>query len=311
MIISSGVHIRRSGRIRLGSPLLLAASLLLPEALLSPVAHAFQRVILRSGFSYDCSRYEAVDSDHMRLFLIPRPGDFIDIARGQIVRIENLPDPPQPDPAPSKSAQAYTARAATVSVPAAANIPQLLSAAGRQHRIDAALLASIVKAESNGRPDAVSRAGAQGLMQLMPGTAQQLGVSNAFRPDENITGGAAYLDELLNRYDPHNDSHGLALALAAYNAGPGAVDRYHGIPPYPETIRYVNRVMAEFNRRKLEVQRQQALAHRKSSSTGQDQPAAGGADAARRDAEADDNVGEGSAENSGNMAITIASIGSR
>jgi soluble lytic murein transglycosylase-like protein len=91
-------------------------------------------------------------------------------------------------------------------------------------------------------------------MQLMPGTAQQLGVNDAFRPDQNIAGGTTYLDQLLDRYDPLNDAHGLALALAAYNAGPAAVDRYHGIPPFRETRAYVVRVMNEFKRRKLALE---------------------------------------------------------
>ncbi len=136
----------------------------------------------------------------------------------------------------------------------AANVPELLTAAGAQHHIDADLLASVVRAESGGHANAVSRTGARGLMQLMPGTAQQLGVSDAFRPDQNIAGGTIYLDQLLARYDPLNDTRGLALALAAYNAGPAAVDRYHGIPPYRETRAYVVRVMNEFKRRKLALE---------------------------------------------------------
>ena len=116
---------------------------------------------------------------------------------------------------------------------------------GVAHNIDADLLASVVRAESGGRATAVSRTGAQGLMQLMPGTASDLGVQNAFQADENIKGGSAYLDALLTRY--HDN---MALALAAYNAGPGAVDRYHGVPPYRETRLYVARVIREFNRRK-------------------------------------------------------------
>jgi soluble lytic murein transglycosylase-like protein len=92
-------------------------------------------------------------------------------------------------------------------------------------------------------------------MQLMPGTAQQLGVEDAFRPDQNIAGGSTYFDDLLTRY--HDN---LALALAAYNAGPAAVDRYHGIPPYRETRAYVARVMTEFKRRKLALARTHAPA---------------------------------------------------
>ncbi len=102
---------------------------------------------------------------------------------------------------------------------------------------------ALVRAESGGQVRAVSRTGARGLMQLMPGTATQLGVQDSFKADQNIAGGTAYLDGLLVRY--HDN---IALALAAYNAGPGAVDRYHGVPPFAETRAYVAR--RDFNRRK-------------------------------------------------------------
>ncbi len=121
----------------------------------------------------------------------------------------------------------------------------MLAHAGTTHHIDADLLASVVQAESGGQVRAVSRTGAQGLMQLMPGTATTLGVKDSFEPEQNIAGGTAYLDSLLTRY--HDN---ITLALAAYNAGPGAVDKYHGVPPYRETQAYVARVIREFNRRK-------------------------------------------------------------
>ena len=120
----------------------------------------------------------------------------------------------------------------------------MLVKAGHEHNVDMDLLASVVKAESGGNARAVSRAGAQGLMQLMPATAADLGVSDSFKPEQNVRGGSTYLDALLTRY--HNN---LALALAAYNAGPAAVDKYNGIPPYRETKLYVARVIHEFNRR--------------------------------------------------------------
>jgi soluble lytic murein transglycosylase-like protein len=122
----------------------------------------------------------------------------------------------------------------------------MLARAGHEHNLDVDLLASLVKAESGGNSHAVSRAGARGLMQLMPRTAKDLGVQDSFQPDQNVRGGSAYLDWLLTRY--HDN---MALALAAYNAGPDAVDRYHGIPPYHETRVYVARVIHEFNRRVL------------------------------------------------------------
>ncbi len=232
------MQIRHTARIWLGSPVLLAAVLCTP-------VHALQRITLRNGFSYDCARYEALDTTHIRLFLTSQPTNYIDLSREAVVSIETLPDPPAPPASPS----------AAILPAATADVPHLLSAAGQRHHIDSDLLASIIHAESNGQPRAVSRTGARGLMQLMPGTARQFGVDDSFRPDENIAGGTTYLDQLLDRYDPNNDTHGLALALAAYNAGPAAVDRYHGIPPFRETRAYVVRVLNEFKRRKLALQR--------------------------------------------------------
>ncbi|QRD62705.1 lytic transglycosylase domain-containing protein (plasmid) [Xanthomonas citri pv. citri] len=103
--------------------------------------------------------------------------------------------------------------------------------------VDEALIRSVIHAESSYRADAVSRAGAQGLMQLMPATARRFGVTNSVDPAQNILGGATYLRWLLNRYQGDTD-----LAVAAYNAGEGAVDKYGGIPPYQETQQYVSRV---------------------------------------------------------------------
>ncbi len=215
---------------------LLAATLLAASSL---PAHALEHVTLRNGFSYDCARQQPLDQGRVRLFTTSDGNNFIDIPAAEIASIETLPDPPpaapQPTPAPAPAA--------------APDIPTLLQSAGSLHNIDADLLASVVHAESGFNPHAVSRAGARGLMQLMPGTAAQLGVTDAFQPAENIAGGSTYLDALLTRY--HDD---LKLALAAYNAGPAAVDRYHGVPPFPETRAYVARVMTEFKRRKLALQ---------------------------------------------------------
>lgn len=109
--------------------------------------------------------------------------------------------------------------------------------AARQYRVDPALVRAVIHAESGFNARARSHKGAQGLMQLMPATARALGVRNAMTPHENIRGGARYLAELLARF-----RHDVALATAAYNAGPGAVEKYAGVPPYAETRVYVQRV---------------------------------------------------------------------
>lgn len=112
-----------------------------------------------------------------------------------------------------------------------------IAAAAARHGVDEAIVRAIIHAESAFNPNAVSRAGAQGLMQLMPATAQRFGVANAFDPHQNINGGVQYLAWLLRRFDGD-----LRLASAGYNAGEGAVDRHGGVPPYRETLTYVERV---------------------------------------------------------------------
>jgi soluble lytic murein transglycosylase-like protein len=204
-----------------------------------PAAHAFDRVTLRNGFSYDCAHREPLADGRVRLYLSGGDSSYIDLPAAEIESVATLPDPPAP---------------ASTNATANADVRTLLSNAGEQHDIDVELLASVVHAESNGHANAVSRTGAQGLMQLMPGTAHNLGVKDSFQPDQNINGGTAYLDALLTRY--HDN---LALALAAYNAGPAAVDKYHGIPPYRETRAYVARVMTEFKRRKQQITHQRPV----------------------------------------------------
>jgi len=112
-----------------------------------------------------------------------------------------------------------------------------IDAAARRHDIDPALIHSVIKAESNGDPNAVSTAGAKGLMQLIDSTAAQYEVDDVFSPRQNIEAGTEYLRSLIDRFGD------LRLALAAYNAGPGNVEKHRGIPPFPETKAYVNRVM--------------------------------------------------------------------
>ena len=223
----------------------IAAVFLLPAlaVFLPSVARAAEHVTLKNGFDLICD-HRQVDGDRVRLYLDDSSANFIDVGTTEIVAVEHV-DLPHPanaqapkDAAPDGDAKGTDAKL----TPQAMH--ELLTQAGSAHDLDVDLLASVVRAESGGNPHAVSRTGAQGLMQLMPKTAANLGVGNSFAPGENVNGGTAYLDALLKKY--HDN---LALALAAYNAGPAAVDRWHGIPPYHETRVYVARVIREFNRR--------------------------------------------------------------
>jgi soluble lytic murein transglycosylase-like protein len=184
---------------------------------------------LQNGFSIRFD-HRGQRNDASRLFLSADENSYLDVPTSQIAELseEKLPAKPLEAPKPVKM-----------------DIPTAIAAASDKHGIDADLLYSVIRAESGFNPRAVSNKGAQGLMQLMPGTASKLGVQDAFDTQSNVDGGTRYLRELLDRY--HYD---LTKALAAYNAGPQRVEQYHGVPPYRETRAYVARIIREYNQKK-------------------------------------------------------------
>jgi len=224
--------------------------------------------VLRNGFTIRHERRISFGSN-TRLYISADQTSFVDIPTAEIERIEpDLTPPPEAPPDPAPAAPAAPAPASATPGPAAVpaapvtapvqspavqprlNIPDAVSQASERYRLDPDLLNSVIRAESGFNPHAVSRKGAQGLMQLMPETASKLGVPNAFDPGANVDGGTRYLRELLERYN-----FDLVKALAAYNAGPKRVEQYGGVPPYYETRAYVASIVRDFNRKKLAQQR--------------------------------------------------------
>lgn len=214
--------------------------------------------VLKNGFSIRHERREVV-GDVTRLYVNSDGSSFVDVPTAEIEHFEAAQEAPitqtfakhatsgSPFQSPFTSNVRNTSAIASPNGP---NIDELINTASGRYRLDPDLVASVIKAESGFNVRAVSPKGAQGLMQLMPGTASQLGVSNTFDPRANVEGGTKYLRELLERYN-----FDLVKALAAYNAGPERVQQFGGVPPFYETRAYVARVVKDFNKKKVAQQK--------------------------------------------------------
>jgi soluble lytic murein transglycosylase-like protein len=209
---------------------------------ISDRASAADLAVLRNGFTIRHDRRQVI-GETTRLFTAADEKSYVDVPTADIEGFEKdltLPKPPEPPPAVS---------------PTALDLKQVVNSASATYHLDPDLVNSVIHAESGFNSRAVSRKGAQGLMQLMPGTAGRLGVTNPLDPAANVGGGTRYLRQLLERYN-----FDLVKALAAYNAGPLRVEQYRGVPPYRETRAYVAKIVRDYNRKKIAQDKEAAAA---------------------------------------------------
>ena len=205
-------------------------------------ASAADLAVLRNGFTIRHDRRQVI-GETTRLFTAADEKSYVDVPTADIEGFEKdltLPKPPEPPPAVS---------------PTALDLKQVVNSASATYHLDPDLVNSVIHAESGFNSRAVSPKGAQGLMQLMPGTAGRLGVTNPLDPAANVGGGTRYLRQLLERYN-----FDLVKALAAYNAGPLRVEQYRGVPPYRETRAYVAKIVRDYNRKKIAQDKEAAAA---------------------------------------------------
>jgi len=213
---------------------------------------ATEVAVLKNGFSIRHERREVV-GDITRLYVNADGSNYVDVPTAEIEHFEAAPELPASGLPAFRVDSASSLYIGNRSDPRGGfpgrpqtNLADVVNEASGRYRLDPDLVNSVIKAESGFNVRAVSPKGAQGLMQLMPGTASQLGVPNVFDAQANVEGGTRYLRELLERYN-----YDLVKALAAYNAGPQRVEQFGGVPPFYETRAYVARVVRDFNKKKV------------------------------------------------------------
>lgn len=228
-------HRFRAGRRHFSYNSSTSVKLLFLAIALSVPAVAGEYAVLQNGFRIHAARHEVLEG----VIRLHTPTGTMDLPVGQVVHFE------QEEYVAPKTEPDAAAPAPETPAPAPVTPHQLVADAALDHGLRPEFVRSIAAVESAFRVDALSHKGAMGLMQLMPGTAAELGVDPK-DPKQNAAGGAKYLRQLLERYKDRKD--GVRLAIAAYNAGPGAVDRYGAIPPYRETQQYVEKVVSRYLR---------------------------------------------------------------
>ena len=211
------------------------------------LASSAELAVLQNGFSIRHERHDVI-GDNTRLYTSASGDSFVDVPTSQIASFA-------PDDAPAPVAE--------TPAPATPDVHALVLNAGTKHGIDPDFIASVVHAESGFNVKAVSPKGARGLMQLMPKTAEELGVKDSFDPAANVDAGTKYLRALLDQYNGN-----VPKALAAYNAGANRVAQYNGVPPYRETRAYVRNIIIDYNRKKAAQKKTQAAAKKLTPSAG-------------------------------------------